>query len=138
MVTNKSITDFLFKVHVAILSIGRKDNSPHSTPVWYQYESDYTVWFLASKGTQKSKLLEIGKAVSLVAQTESDPYQYASIEGHITNIAEGDMEKDLRPIAKRYLGEKGGDEFVASFEEWNSSRYTVAIDKIMTMGISDD
>ena len=48
------------------------------------------------------------------------------------------MEKDLRPIAKRYLGEEGGDEFVASFEEWNSSRYTVAIDKIMTMGISDD
>ena len=91
MVTNKLITDFLFKVHIAILSIGREDNSPHSTPVWYQYESDYTVWFLASKGTQKSKLLEIGKAVSLVVQTESDPYQYASIEGHITNISKGYM-----------------------------------------------
>ena len=136
--TSKLITDFLFKVHIGILSIHRASNSPHSTPVWYQYESDNTLWFLASKGTQKSKLLKNDKAVSLVAQTESEPYQYVSIEGHISDISKGDMEKDLRPLAKRYLGEEAGNEFVASFEEWNSNRYTIAIDKIMTMGISDD
>lgn len=27
------------------------------------------------------------------------------------------METDLRPIARRYLGKKGGDEYVTSFEE---------------------
>ena len=133
--TDKSVTDFLQEVHIAILSINRNNHSPHSTPVWYTYEPDDTIWFMASPGTKKSKLMSVGTQVSLVAQTEHDPYKYVTVEGHIIDISEGNVEQDLRPISRRYLGERGGDEYVASFDTWESSRYTVQIDKVMTMGI---
>ena len=133
--TDKSVTDFLQEVHIAILSINRNNHSPHSTPVWYTYEPDDIIWFMASPGTKKSKLMSVGTQVSIVAQTEHDPYKYVSVEGHIIDISEGNVEQDLRPISRRYLGKKGGDEYVASFDTWESSRYTVQIDKVMTMGI---
>ena len=135
---NKLIADFLSEVHIAILAIHREKRAPHSTPIWYQYEPNDTIWFMADPKTQKGKLMEIGTPVSLVMQTETAPYRYVSIAGQISDVAKGDMEQELRPISRRYLGVKGGDEYVASFESWSSNRYTIKIDRVMSMGISED
>ena len=93
---------------------------------------------MADPKTRKGKLMEIGTPVSLVMQTETAPYRYVSIAGQISDVAKGDMEQELRPISRRYLGLKGGDEYVASFENWSSNRYTIKIDRVMSMGISED
>ena len=135
---NKLIADFLSEVHIAILAIHREKRAPHSTPIWYQYEPNDTIWFMADPKTQKGKLMETGTPVSLVVQTETAPYRYVSIAGQISDVAKGDMEQELRPISRRYLGVKGGDEYVASFESWSSNRYTIKIDRVMSMGISED
>ncbi|MCS5644328.1 MAG: pyridoxamine 5'-phosphate oxidase family protein [Dehalococcoidia bacterium] len=135
---NKLIADFLSEVHIAILAIHREKRAPHSTPIWYQYEPNDTLWFMADPKTQKGKLMETGTPVSLVMQTETAPYRYVSIAGQISDVAKGDMEQELRPISRRYLGVKGGDEYVASFESWSSNRYTIKIDRVMSMGISED
>ncbi|MCH2314068.1 MAG: pyridoxamine 5'-phosphate oxidase family protein [SAR202 cluster bacterium] len=135
---NKLIADFLSEVHIAILAIHREKRAPHSTPIWYQYEPNDTLWFMADPKTQKGKLMEIGTPVSLVMQTETAPYRYVSIAGQISDVAKGDMEQELRPISRRYLVVKGGDEYVASFESWSSNRYTIKIDRVMSMGISED
>ena len=135
---NKLIAAFLSEVHIAILAIHREKRAPHSTPIWYQYEPNDTLWFMADPKTQKGKLMETGTPVSLVVQTETAPYRYVSIAGQISDVAKGDMEQELRPISRRYLGVKGGDEYVASFESWSSNRYTIKIDRVMSMGISED
>ncbi len=135
---NKLIADFLSEVHIAILAIHREKRAPHSTPIWYQYEPNDTLWFMADPKTQKGKLMETGTPVSIVVQTETAPYRYVSIAGQISDVAKGDMEQELRPISRRYLGVKGGDEYVASFESWSSNRYTIKIDRVMSMGISED
>ena len=135
---NKLIADFLSEGHIAILAIHREKRAPHSTPIWYQYEPNDTLWFMADPKTQKGKLMETGTPVSLVVQTETAPYRYVSIAGQISDVAKGDMEQELRPISRRYLGVKGGDEYVASFESWSSNRYTIKIDRVMSMGISED
>ena len=135
---NKLIADFLSEVHIAILAIHREKRAPHSTPIWYQYEPNDTLWFMADPKTQKGKLMETGTPVSLVVQTETAPYRYVSIARQISDVAKGDMEQELRPISRRYLGVKGGDEYVASFESWSSNRYTIKIDRVMSMGISED
>ena len=135
---NKLIADFLSEVHIAILAIHREKRAPHSTPIWYQYEPNDTLWFMADPKTQKGKLMETGTPVSLVVQTETAPYRYVSIAGQISDVAKGDMEQELRPISRRYLGVKGWDEYVASFESWSSNRYTIKIDRVMSMGISED
>ena len=136
--TSKLIADFLSEVHIAILAIHREKRAPHSTPIWYQYEPNDTLWFMADPKTQKGKLMETGTPVSLVVQTETAPYRYVSIAGQISDVAKGDMEQELRPISRRYLCLKGGDEYVASFENWSSNRYTIKIDRVMSMGISED
>ena len=136
--TSKLIADFLSEVHIAILAIHREKRAQHSTPIWYQYEPNDTLWFMADPKTQKGQLMEIGTPVSLVMQTETAPYRYVSIAGQISDVAKGNMEQELRPISRRYLGIKGGDEYVASFENWSSNRYTVKINRVMSMGISED
>ena len=93
---------------------------------------------MADPETQKGKLMRTGTPVSLVMQTETAPYKYVSLAGEISKVAKGDMEQELRPISRRYLGLKGGDEYVANFENWSSNRYNVKINRVMSMGISED
>ena len=50
--TSKLIADFLSEVHIAILAIHREKRAPHSTPIWYQYEPNDTLWFMADPKTQ--------------------------------------------------------------------------------------
>jgi len=41
-----------------------------------------------------------------------DPYKYVSVEGPIVAIEDADVERDLRPLARRYLGLQAGDQHV--------------------------
>ena len=131
----QGVISFLSELHVGILSIPRQDRAPHSTPVWYQYESDYSIWFLADRNSQKGKLLSVGSKLSFVVQSENLPYRYISIEGIVASVAPVDIESDLRPIARFYLGKRGGDEYVSQSGETTSSRYTIAINKLMSYGV---
>jgi hypothetical protein len=45
-------------------------------------------------------------------QTETPPYNYASVEGPIISAEAAEIERDLRPLARRYLGAKMGDRYV--------------------------
>ena len=45
-------------------------------------------------------------------QTENPPYKYVSVEGAIVSIEAADIERDLRPLARRYLGKEAGDRYV--------------------------
>jgi hypothetical protein len=47
-----------------------------------------------------------------VAQTETPPYKYVSVEGPITSIDKPDLERDERPMAHRYLGAESGDGYI--------------------------
>ena len=134
---DQGIVSFLSELHVGILSIPREGRAPHSTPVWYRYESDNTIWFLADPNSQKGKLLSVGTKLSFVVQSEDIPYQYVSIEGIITDVGRGDIESDLRPIARFYLGERGGDEYVSQSGETTGNRYTVGINKVMSYGVDN-
>jgi hypothetical protein len=45
-------------------------------------------------------------------QTEKAPYKYVSVEGAVVSTEGADIERDLRPLARRYLGQKKGDRYV--------------------------
>jgi hypothetical protein len=45
-------------------------------------------------------------------QTETPPYKYLSVEGPVTAIGRAEVERDTRPLARRYLGAVGGDRYV--------------------------
>jgi hypothetical protein len=50
-------------------------------------------------------------------QTETDPYRYVSVEGPIVAIETPDLERDRRPLARRYLGTDVGDRYLDSVRD---------------------
>jgi nitroimidazol reductase NimA-like FMN-containing flavoprotein (pyridoxamine 5'-phosphate oxidase superfamily) len=103
---------FLTDVHVGILSITEEGRGPLTVPVWYGYVpgGELSVWM--SKASRKVALLERAGRFSLCVQTEQTPYRYVSVEGPITSVEAADLERDARPIARRYLGVEEGDVYV--------------------------
>jgi nitroimidazol reductase NimA-like FMN-containing flavoprotein (pyridoxamine 5'-phosphate oxidase superfamily) len=105
---------FLADLHVGVVSIAEKDRGPLTAPIWYDYEPGGELWILTGRSSRKGKLLQDVGRFSLVAQTETPPYKYVSVEGPITSIEKPDLERDERPMAHRYLGKELGDGYIES------------------------
>ena len=105
---------FLADVHVGVISISEKGRGPLTAPIWYTYEPGGEVSIAIERSSRKMKLLKKGLRVSFCVQCEAPPYKYVSVEGPVVDIDASDVERDERPMARRYLGEKGGDHYIES------------------------
>ena len=105
---------FLAEVHVGVISIAEPGRGPLTAPIWYGYEPGGELWIVTERTSRKGRLLEQAGRFSLCAQTEQPPYQYVSVEGPIASIAPSDLERDERPLARRYLGRELGDRYLES------------------------
>jgi nitroimidazol reductase NimA-like FMN-containing flavoprotein (pyridoxamine 5'-phosphate oxidase superfamily) len=103
---------FLAGVHVGIISIEEPGRGPLAAPIWYGYEPGGELVFVTEDGSRKGRLLRGVERFSLCAQTEEPPYKYVSVEGPIASIAPADVERDIRPMAHRYLGAELGDGYI--------------------------
>jgi nitroimidazol reductase NimA-like FMN-containing flavoprotein (pyridoxamine 5'-phosphate oxidase superfamily) len=105
---------FLAAQRVGIVSVVEAGRGP--LPIWYAYEPGGEVRFLTGASSRKAVLIRQAGRVSLCVQNETPPYQYVSVEGPVT-IAEPDYERDVRPMAYRYLGEQLGDWYLQATAE---------------------
>jgi PPOX class probable F420-dependent enzyme len=103
---------FLADLHVGLLSVADAGRGPLAVPIWYAYEPGGELRFVTGRDSRKGRLLARGGRVSLCAQTETPPYKYVSVEGPIVAIEPAERERDVRPIARRYLGPEIGDRYV--------------------------
>src|SRR5262245_15100386 len=103
---------FLAGVHVGIISIAEEGRGPLTVPIWYAYTPGGELRLITGRHSRKGRLLAQAGRCSLCVQTEAPPYRYVSVEGPITAIEAVDVERDLRPLAHRYLGAAEGDSFV--------------------------
>ena len=128
--------------HVGVIAIDDPDRAPLTVPIWYDYQPGGEVTILTGRGTVKARLLADAQRLSLCVQSETPPYQYVSVEGPVTTTRPADIERDVRPMAVRYLGERSGDAYVASLapnlnevritmrpERWLSQDYTKIVTK---------
>ena len=104
---------FLADVHVGVLAIADEGRAPLAVPIWYAYEPGGEVWIVTEAASRKAGLLERAGRFSLCAQSEKPPYRYVSVEGPIVSTTPADVERDIRPLAHRYLGRELGDRYVA-------------------------
>lgn len=135
--TRSEREEFLAGLHVGILGIERPDGPPLTVPIWYAYEPGGELWFLASDSV-KGRLLRQSMRFSLCAQSESLPYKYVSVEGTAT-ISPADKELHSRPMARRYLGTKGGDRYVeggAGEDDGESVRVSMVPERWFTLDYS--
>ena len=103
---------FLADVHVGVISIAEAGRGPLTVPVWYSYEPGGELRIMTGRESRKGSLLARAGRFSLCAQTDSPPYKYVSVEGPIVSTEAADIERDLRPLARRYLGKEAGDGYV--------------------------
>ena len=101
---------FLADLHVGVLAVERSDGPPLAVPVWYRYAPGGDVELSTEEASIKAGLLRAAGRASLVAQRETFPYAYVSVEGPVTL---GPVDHDTRvDIASRYLGDEMGKAYV--------------------------
>ncbi len=105
---------FLAGLHVGVISIAEPGRGPLSAPIWYGYQPGGELWIVTERDSRKGRLLERAGRFSLCAQSEQPPYKYVSVEGPVTAIVPSDLERDVRPLARRYLGREQGDRYLES------------------------
>lgn len=103
---------FLADVHVAVISVAEDGHGPLVVPIWYSYEPGGEVRVITGRTSRKGELLERAGRFSLCVQTETLPYKYVSVEGPIVAVEAVDLERDGRPLARRYLGTELGDRYI--------------------------
>jgi PPOX class probable F420-dependent enzyme len=118
---------FLAGVHVGILSLNEAGRGPLAAPVWYGYEPGGEIWFITERSSRKGKLLVKGNRISLCAQSEEMPYKYVTVEGPIAALEAADIERHLRPLARRYLGTEDGDRYVAATDSEREHNESVLV-----------
>src|SRR5262249_47151091 len=99
---------FLADVHIGIISIAEEGKGPLTVPIWYAYYAAGDLRIMTGRESRKGRLLARAGRFSLCVQTETPPYKYVSVEGPIISTEAANTERDLRPLARRYLGKEGG------------------------------
>lgn len=109
---------FLADVHVAVISIADDGYGPLAVPIWYSYEPGGEVRIITGRTSRKGELLQRAGRFSLCVQTETLPYyRYVSVEGPIVAVEAADLERDRRPLARRYLGTELGDRYIEDMRD---------------------
>jgi nitroimidazol reductase NimA-like FMN-containing flavoprotein (pyridoxamine 5'-phosphate oxidase superfamily) len=111
---------FLSDVRVGVVSVAsdRPDRAPISSPVWYDYSAETgNVTIMMNAKSRKGVALEAAQRFVLVVQSEATPYRYVTVEGPLAEVRRPDLEKDLLPLAVRYLGEEAGRAYAKSWDE---------------------
>jgi PPOX class probable F420-dependent enzyme len=112
VVSDEDSWAFLQEPRIGVLSLGRTDRPPHSSPVWYQVE-DQGVEFTFASSSVKTKLLQQPAPASLTVHSDSWPYRYVTLAGRARVVRERTTD-DLRLVAERYLGSLLRDAYVDS------------------------
>jgi nitroimidazol reductase NimA-like FMN-containing flavoprotein (pyridoxamine 5'-phosphate oxidase superfamily) len=115
--TRQERESFLADLHVGIVSVPEAGRGPLTVPVWYAYEPGGELRVVTGRASRKARLLEGAGRFSLCVHTETPPYKYVSVEGPIVAIDTADLDRDLRPLAHRYLGAEAGEAYIATTRE---------------------
>ena len=122
---------FLAELHVGVLAIPG-NGAPLTAPIWYGYEPGGDIWVLTGPSSQKGRLLAKGGKVTLVAQQESLPYAYVSVEGTVTSIEPATADDTLQ-MAVRYLGEEMGKGYAEANAQGESVRVAIRPERWLTV-----
>jgi len=110
--SRKEREGFLAALHVGVLSLAEPGRGPLTAPIWYLYEPGGEVVIVTGRDSRKGRLLAAKPRASLCVQSEAPPYKYVSVEGPVRSVGPADRERDVRPLAHRYLGSELGDRYV--------------------------
>jgi len=105
--------EFLAGAHVGVLSAATAtEGQTLAVPVWYSYQPGGLLTVLTGRRSRKAAAIRAAGRFGLCVQDASPPYRYVSAEGPVVSEEELDPAERLA-MARRYLGEVGGDRYIA-------------------------
>lgn len=104
--------EYLSRAHVGVIAIEQAGRGPLAVPVWYSYEPGGNVEVLMGADSVKAKLIKASGRYTMTVQREDLPYKYVMAEGPVVETRPAETERDTRPMARRYLGDELGDQYV--------------------------
>lgn len=115
--------EFLAAVRVGVLTVApeQPDRAPLAVPLWYSYTPEAGVTVLTSRDSRKARAIEASRQFSLAVQDEGLPYRYVTVEGPVVEVRRCELERDLVPMAVRYLGEQAGRAYGQAWLEWGGA-----------------
>lgn len=110
--TPERTAEFLAGTSLAHFITTRKDGSPHSVPVWYEFADDRFYVFTPSTSLKLRNLARDPRMVLSIA-SETRPYEYVVASG-AAEVFTGDVDVTERAqsIAGRYEGPEGGVAYI--------------------------
>jgi len=95
---------YLSGVHVGVLAVEREGRAPLAVPIWYDYQGgEILLWM--ERDTVKDRSIRKAGRFSLVAQSESVPYKYVTVEGPVIASDLPPTREQALAITRRYLPE---------------------------------
>jgi PPOX class probable F420-dependent enzyme len=111
--TPAELRAFLDERHLAVLTTNGADGYPHATPVWYLAEPDGALYVIVLAETAKVRNIRRDPRIAITIAPARRPYSYVRYRGDAELLPDG-IENYPRILARRYLGEPAGDEYLAS------------------------
>ncbi|MFE9443131.1 pyridoxamine 5'-phosphate oxidase family protein [Streptomyces sp. NPDC006602] len=101
--TREEREKFLAEPHIAALAVDAgAGRGPLTVPIWYQYESDGTVWIMTGLDSRKNELIRAAGRFTLMVDRLEPTIRYVSVEGPVIDTVPATFEQ-LREISARYL-----------------------------------
>jgi hypothetical protein len=107
---------------MARLAYSWSDGTPRVVPMWFHWTGT-EILMGAPPNAPKMKVLADNAAVAISIDTDDWPYRVLTIRGTIAvDFVDGDVFPEYAAMARRYLGEEGGQQFLAAarqtFSRW--------------------
>jgi PPOX class probable F420-dependent enzyme len=96
--------DLFHKKAFGVLTTLGPDGSPHTQPVWVDYQ-DGSVWVNSAEGRQKDKNVRRDPRVSVAIIDPDNPYRYLEVRGKVEEITNEGASEHIDKMAKKYLGQ---------------------------------
>ncbi|GAA4659909.1 MULTISPECIES: pyridoxamine 5'-phosphate oxidase family protein [Amycolatopsis] len=103
---------FLAEPHVGALAVAwQPDRAPLTVPIWYQYTPGGELWISTGPDSRKTRAIRAAGRFSIMVERVEPTVRYVSVEGPVTGIEPGSLERS-REMAARYLPPDKVDAFV--------------------------
>ena len=119
VMTNARINAFLIEPRIAHLVTIHPNQSPHVSPVWYAYSKGQFEIF-SDRNYRKVKNIDKNYLTALSIAGDTEPYEYISVEGHMTITADNVKERGVS-IATRYQGTEQAEIFISQYFDAETS-----------------
>ena len=119
VMTTARINAFLAEPRIAPLVTIHPNQSPHVSPVWYAYSNGQFEIF-SDRNYRKVKNINENYLTALSIAGETEPYEYISVEGHMTINTDHVKERGVF-IAKRYQGGEQAELFISKYFDAETS-----------------